>query len=51
MITMPKPHLEQSMREKQIRDGLNRHLQASAAGGANAEQDICDDDAVCDYPQ
>ena len=43
--------LEQSMDEKQIREALNAHWQASAAGDANAEHDIYDDDSVCDYPQ
>ena len=46
-----KLHLEQSMQEEQIREALNRHWQASAAGDANAEHDIYDDDAICDYPQ
>jgi len=27
------------------------HWHASAAGDANAEHDIYDDDAICDYPQ
>src|SRR5215469_261473 len=39
------------MQEEQIREALNRHWAASAAGDANAEHDIYDDDAVCDYPQ
>ena len=46
-----KPQLEQSMREEQIREALNAHWHASAAGDANAEHDIYDDDAICDYPQ
>jgi len=46
-----KPQLEQSMPEEQMRAGLNQHWQASAAGDANAEHDIYDDDAICDYPQ
>jgi hypothetical protein len=46
-----KPKLEQSMQEEQIRAALNTHWQASAAGDANAEHDIYDDDAICDYPQ
>jgi hypothetical protein len=50
MIMTPKPHLEQSMQEKQIRETLNTHWRASAVGNANAEHDIYDDDAVCDYP-
>ena len=39
------------MQEEQIREALNAHWQASAAGDANAEHDIYDDDAICDYPQ
>ena len=39
------------MQEEQIREALNKHWQASAAGDANAEHDIYDDDAICDYPQ
>jgi len=46
-----KPRPEQSMQEDQIRVALNRHWQASAAGDTNAEHDIYDDDAICDYPQ
>jgi hypothetical protein len=38
------------MQEEQIREALNAHWQASAAGDANAEHDIYDDDAICDYP-
>ena len=40
---------EQSRQE--IREALNAHWRASAAGDADAEHDIYDDDAVCDYPQ
>ena len=39
------------MREEQIREALNEHWRASAAGEATAEHDIYEDDAVCDYPQ
>jgi hypothetical protein len=39
------------MQEEQIREALNRHWNASAAGDANAEHNIYDDDAICDYPQ
>ena len=39
------------MEEEQIREALNAHWQASAAGDVNAEHDIYDDDAICDYPQ
>ena len=47
----PRPDLEQSMQEEQICEALNTHWRTSAAGDANAEHDIYDDDAVCDYPQ
>jgi len=30
---------------------LNKHWRASAAGDANAEHNIYDEDAICDYPQ
>ena len=46
-----KPQREQSVREEEIRKSLTAHCQASAAGDANAEHDIYDDDAICDYPQ
>jgi hypothetical protein len=46
-----KQHLEGQMQEVQIREALNEHWRASAAGDANAEQDIYDDNAICDYPQ
>jgi hypothetical protein len=46
-----KPQPEQSMQEEQIRTALNRHWRASAVGDANAEHDIYDDDAICDYHQ
>ena len=39
------------MQEEEIRQALNKHWQASAAGDANAEHDIYDEDAICDYPQ
>ena len=39
------------MQEEQIRKALNGHWQASAAGDTNAEHDIYDENAVCDYPQ
>src|ERR1700749_3324548 len=42
---------EQSISEEQIREALHIHWQASAAGDANAENDIYEDDAICDYPQ
>jgi ketosteroid isomerase-like protein len=46
-----KPQLKLPMQEEQIRTALDRHWRASAAGDANAEHDIYDDDAICDYPQ
>jgi len=39
------------MQDETIREALNAHWQASAAGDLAAEHDIYDDDAVCDYPQ
>ena len=40
-----------AMKEKQIREALNAHWQASAAGDINTEHAIYDNDAICDYPQ
>ncbi len=42
---------EQSMHEQQIREVLDAHWRASAAGDADAEHDIYADDSICDYPQ
>ena len=39
------------MQEAQIREALAAHWQASAAGDADAEHNIYDDDVICDYPQ
>ena len=39
------------MSDQQIRQSLDTHWQASAAGDANLEHDIYADDAICDYPQ
>ncbi len=39
------------MQEEQIREALNKHWQASAAGDINAEHDIYADDSICDYRQ
>ncbi|WP_433971332.1 nuclear transport factor 2 family protein [Tunturiibacter lichenicola] len=44
-------HSESSSQEATIREALNTHWQASAAGNADAEHDIYDDAAICDYPQ
>lgn len=49
MKTEERP--EQSLSDEEIREVLNRHWSASAAGDANAEHDIYDEHAVCDYPQ
>jgi hypothetical protein len=46
-----KPQPEQSKQEEQIRAALNAHWHASAVGDANGEHDICDDEAICNYPQ
>lgn len=40
-----------SAEEKQIREALNTHWQASAVGDINVEHDIYHDDVICDYPQ
>jgi hypothetical protein len=37
--------------EEQTREALDAHWRASAAGDVNAEHDIYEDDAICDYPQ
>ena len=39
------------MQTEQIREALNAHWKESAAGDADPEHDIYDDDAICDYPQ
>src|ERR1700728_4149506 len=46
-----EPHPEASMQGEPIREALNRYWQASAAGDADAEDDIYVDDVICDYPQ
>jgi hypothetical protein len=40
-----------STEEEQIREALDAHWHASAIGDVNAEHDIYDDYAICDYPQ
>jgi len=42
---------EQVREKKQMREALEAHWQASAIGDVNAEHDIYDDNAICDYPQ
>jgi len=39
------------MEEQQIREALDAHWQASAAGDLDAEHAIYAEDAICDYPQ
>jgi hypothetical protein len=39
------------MQEEEIREVLNKHWRASAAGDANGEHEIYEDDVICDYPQ
>ena len=39
------------MQDEDIRGALDAHWRASASGDADAEHDIYDDDAICDYPQ
>ncbi|MGF6771483.1 ketosteroid isomerase-like protein [Paraburkholderia sp. GAS199] len=39
------------MQSDAIREALNAHWRASAAGDLDAEHAIYDEDAVCDYPQ
>jgi hypothetical protein len=43
--------IDQSPHEQQIREALDEHWRASAAGDAEAEHEIYDDEAICDYPQ
>ena len=40
-----------AMREQQIRTALEQHGSASAAGDLDAERDIHQENAVCEYPQ
>jgi hypothetical protein len=44
-------HPELSIQEKEILEILNRHWRASASGDFNAEHDIYEETAICDYPQ
>ena len=39
------------MDEQDIRNAIDRHWAASAAGDQDAEHEIYHDDAVCEYPQ
>jgi hypothetical protein len=42
---------QEASQEATMREALNAHWQASAAGDADAEHNIYDDAAICDYPQ
>jgi hypothetical protein len=44
-------HFAESAQEARIHDALIEHWRASAAEDADAEHDIYDADAICDYPQ
>jgi ketosteroid isomerase-like protein len=46
-----QPQREETAPEQQIHAALDRHWKASAAGDTDAEHDIYEDDAICDYPQ
>jgi hypothetical protein len=39
------------MKDEEVREALDMHWRASAAGDANAEHAIYADDVICDYPQ
>ena len=39
------------MQDERARDVLMEHWHVSAVEDLNAEHDIYDDDAICDYPQ
>lgn len=43
--------MQEEKEDQQIREALNAHWHASAVGDLNAEHDIYDDNAICDYPQ
>jgi hypothetical protein len=42
---------ERSVPDEQIREALEAHWRASAVGDAEAEHDIYEENAVCEYPQ
>ncbi len=48
---MADRHSDSSIQEEEIREALNTHWKASAAGDPDREHDIYDDAAICDYPQ
>jgi ketosteroid isomerase-like protein len=45
------PEAQSAQEQQRLREALDRHWQASAAGDADAEHDIYDEDTVCEYPQ
>jgi len=46
-----EPSMEEEKHDQQIRLALNAHWHASAVGDLNAEHDIYEANAICDYPQ
>lgn len=46
-----KPPEEELSQARQIREALDRHWAASAAGDADAEHAIYADEVTCEYPQ
>jgi hypothetical protein len=48
---MTYEEMDRSVAEQQIRQLLDAHWRASAIGDADAEHNIYDNDAICDYPQ
>lgn len=51
MIVKSEPRPKAVGAGRGIREALNEHWQASAAGDFDTEHDIYDDDAICEYPQ
>src|SRR5215475_318478 len=47
----PKPQLDKSAQEAQIRAALDTHWRASASGDVETEHNIYADAAICDYAQ
>jgi hypothetical protein len=48
---MNEQHAEAVDSEQSIRRALMKHWDASAAGDAEAEHEIYDENTICDYPQ
>jgi hypothetical protein len=51
MIMTPDMQSEPTVHARSIRDALDAHWRASAAGDFAAEHAIYDENAICDYPQ